>query len=67
MGHTACIGKMRSTYNILVRKPGAMIRLTRRRRIWEDNIKMDLKETVSLRVLDSYSSWQRLIAGSCNI
>jgi hypothetical protein len=37
---------MRNAYKILVGKPEAKIPLGSPRRRWEDNIKIDLKETV---------------------
>jgi hypothetical protein len=45
MGHVACIGKVRGTYNILVERPEGRRPLGRPRCRWEDNIKMDLGET----------------------
>jgi hypothetical protein len=39
--HVACMGVMRIAYTILVGKPEGKRPLCR----WEDNIKMDLKET----------------------
>jgi hypothetical protein len=38
------MGEVRGTYNILVERPEGR-RLRRPRRRWEDNIKMDLRET----------------------
>jgi hypothetical protein len=43
-GHVACMGEMRSAYNILVRRPEGRRPLGRPRRRWEDNIKRDLRE-----------------------
>jgi hypothetical protein len=42
-GHVASVG-VRGAYNILVGRPEGMRPLGRPRRIWEDNIKMDLGE-----------------------
>jgi hypothetical protein len=43
-GHVACNGEEGDVYRVLVRKPGGKIPLGRPRRIWEDNIGMDLQE-----------------------
>ena len=43
-GHVAIIGERRGVYKVLVGKPEGKIPLGRRRRIWEDNIKMKLQE-----------------------
>jgi hypothetical protein len=43
-GHVARMGDMRGAYNILVGRPEGRRPLGRPRRIWEDNIKMDLRE-----------------------
>jgi hypothetical protein len=39
------MGEVRGAYNILVGKPEGRRPLGRPRRRWEDNIKMDLRET----------------------
>ena len=43
-GHTARMELSRNAYRVLVGKPEGNRPLGRPRRIWEDNIKMDLKE-----------------------
>jgi hypothetical protein len=43
-GHVACMGEVRSAYNILVGRPEGRGPLGRPRRRWEDNIKMYLRE-----------------------
>jgi hypothetical protein len=43
-GHVARVGEMRNTYNILVGKPEGKRSVGRRRRRWEDNIRMYLRE-----------------------
>jgi hypothetical protein len=43
-GHVTCMGELRGACNILVGKPERRRPLGRRRRRWEDNIKMDLRE-----------------------
>jgi hypothetical protein len=45
-GHVACIGQERDVYRVLVGKPGGKRLLGRPRRRCEDNIKMDIRETV---------------------
>jgi hypothetical protein len=43
-GHVVCMGEVRGAYNILVGRPEGRRPLGRPRCIWEDNIKMDLRE-----------------------
>jgi hypothetical protein len=43
-GHVARLGERRGVYRFLVGKPEGKIPFGRPRRIWEDNIKMDLQE-----------------------
>jgi hypothetical protein len=51
-GHVARVGKRRGAYRALVGKPEGRRRLERRRRRWEDSIKMDLREVGWGRRLD---------------
>jgi hypothetical protein len=44
-GHVACMEEVRGAYNILVGRPEGRRPLGRPRRRWEDNIKMNLRET----------------------
>jgi hypothetical protein len=44
-GHVARMGENRNAYRILMGKPEGKRPLGRPRRRWEDNIKMDLRET----------------------
>jgi hypothetical protein len=44
-GHVACTGKMKNTYKILAGKPERKRPLGRPQRRWEDNIRMDVRET----------------------
>jgi hypothetical protein len=44
-GHVARMGKKRNAYRVLVGKPEGNRPLGRPRRRWEDNIKMDIRET----------------------
>jgi hypothetical protein len=43
-GHEACMGEKRKSYKVLVWKPDWKRPLGRPRLIWEDNIRMDLRE-----------------------
>jgi len=43
-GHAARIEAIRNTYKVLIRKPEGRKTLGRPSRIWEDNIRMDLRE-----------------------
>jgi hypothetical protein len=47
VGHVARMGKGRGVYRVLVGKPEGKWPLGRRRRRWEDNIRMDLQEVGS--------------------
>jgi hypothetical protein len=44
-GHVARTGEGRGVYRVLVGRPEGKRPLGKRRRRWEDNIKMDLRET----------------------
>jgi hypothetical protein len=44
-GHVARIEEARGVYRVLVGRPAEKRLLGRTRRRWEDNIKMDLRET----------------------
>ena len=44
VGHVARMGEGRGVHRVLVGKPEGKRPLGRRRRRWEDNIKMDLQE-----------------------
>ena len=46
-GHVARMEECRSAFKILTGKPTGKRPLGRLKRKWEDNIKMDLKETVA--------------------
>jgi hypothetical protein len=45
-GHVACMGEGRDVYRVLVGRPEGKRPLGRPRRRWENNIKMDLRETM---------------------
>ena len=48
--HVACIGERKGAYTVLVGSPEGKSPLERPRRIWEDNIKVDLQKN---RIRDS--------------
>jgi hypothetical protein len=43
-GNVACMGKKRNAYRVLVEKVEGKRPLGRHRRMWEDNIKVDIRE-----------------------
>ena len=55
-GHVARMGEERGVYRVLVGKPEGKRPLGRPRRIWEDNIKMDLQDVGGLWGLDGVGS-----------
>jgi hypothetical protein len=65
-GHVARMEKVRKVYKVLVGKPEGKRPLGRRRRRWENGVRMDLRE-IGLGVcgLDSTGSGQRPVAGCC--
>jgi len=50
-GHVARMEEGRNAFKILTAKPSGKRSLGRPRRRWEDNIRMDLEEIVSIRVI----------------
>jgi hypothetical protein len=44
VGHVACMGEKRNVYRVLMGKPEGKRPLERPRHIWEDGIRMDLRE-----------------------
>jgi hypothetical protein len=44
VGHVACMGEERNLYEVLVGKPEGKRPLRRARHMWEDGIRMDLRE-----------------------
>jgi hypothetical protein len=55
-GHVAHMGEGRGVYRVLVGSPESKRPLRRHRHRWEDNIKMDVKETDQWGKLDSAGS-----------
>jgi hypothetical protein len=60
VGHVACMGKGRGVYRVLVGRPKGKRPLGRPRHMWEDNIKMDLKEKVIDGVNWIHFIWLRI-------
>jgi hypothetical protein len=61
VGHEACMGEKRGSYRILVGRSDGRRPLGRPRRIWEDNIKMDLPRS-GMRAWTGLS-WLRIRTG----
>jgi hypothetical protein len=59
------MGERRGAYRALVGKPDGRRPLGRPRRIWEDNIKMNLKEMGWGRGQDRSGSEQRQVVSCC--
>jgi hypothetical protein len=60
------MGEVRGAYNILVEKPEGRRPLGRRRRRWEDNIKMDRREIGFgdvdwIHLVQDRNRWQALV------
>jgi len=69
--HVARIGEMRNERNILVRKPEGKRPLGKRRRRWEDNIRMDLREIGRqgvewMHVVQDRHQWRALLNTAMN-
>jgi hypothetical protein len=64
-GHVARMAKERNMYKLLVGKPEGNRLLGRRRRRWEDGIRMDLREIgVELIQLAEDKDWWRAFANT---
>ena len=61
-GHVARMGERRGVYRVLVGKSEGKRPLGRRRRRWEDNIKMDVQEGGGVEVWTGLS-WLRIGTG----
>jgi hypothetical protein len=71
-GHMARMGEVRGAYNILVGRSEGMRPLGRPRRRWEDNIKMDIRETEFedvdwILLAQDRDRWQALVNTVMNI
>jgi hypothetical protein len=65
VGHVACMGKGRGVYRALVERSKGKRPLGRPRCRWENNIKMDLRETDQWGEMDLTGSGWGLVAGFC--
>jgi len=70
-GHVARMGEGRGVYGVLVGKPERKRPLGRRRRRWEDNIKMDLQEvgcgvTGWIELAQDRDRWRALVNAVMN-
>jgi hypothetical protein len=71
-GHVARMGEVRGVYNILVGKPEGKRSLGRPRRRWEDNIKMNLRETGFgdvdwIHLAQDWDRWRALVNTVMNL
>ena len=71
-GHVARVGKRRGVYRILVGKPERKRQLGRKRRRWEDNIKMDLQEVGCgdmdwIELAEDRDRWRALVNAVMNL
>jgi len=61
-GHVARMGEDRGVHRVLVGKPEGKRLLGRPRRIWEDNIKMDLQEVGDwMELAQDRDRWRALV------
>ena len=72
VGHAACMGEGRGVYRVLVGKPVGKRPLGRPRRIWEDNIKMDLQEVGCgdiewMELVQDTDRWRALVNAVMNL
>jgi hypothetical protein len=65
-GHVARMGEKRNAYRILVGKPEQKRPLGRPRRRWEDNIKMNLRETGWGDMAQDMDQWRALVSTVMN-
>jgi hypothetical protein len=71
-GHVASMGEDRKLYEVLVEKPEGKRLLRRPRRIWEDGIRMDLKETGLgglnwIQLAQDRDRWQAVVSVVMNL
>ena len=71
-GHVAYMGERRGGYIVFVGKPEGKSPLGRPRRIWEDNIKMDLQEVGCggmdwIELPEDRARWQALVNAVMNL
>ena len=70
--HVARMGEGRGAYRVLVRKPEGRRPLGRPRRIWEDNIRMDLREVGCgcvdwMELAQDRDRWRALVSAVMNL
>jgi hypothetical protein len=71
-GHVARIGEKRGLYKTLVREPEGKKLLGKRKRKWEDNIKMDLQvvgcgSMAWIEVPKDRDNWRELVNAVMNL
>jgi hypothetical protein len=71
-GHVARVGEGRVVCSVLVGKPKGKIPLLKRRRRWEDNIKMDLQEEGCvgmdwIGLAQDRDRWRALVKAAMNL
>jgi hypothetical protein len=71
-GHVARMGEGRGVYRVLVGRPEGKRPLERPKRRWEDNIKMDLRETGIdganwIQLTQDRIQWQALVSTVMNL
>ena len=71
-GHVACMGEERVAYRVLVGKPEGKRPLGRPRRIWVDNIRMDLQEVGCgyvdwIGLAQDRDRWRTLVSSVMNL
>jgi len=72
VGHVARMGEERGVYRVLVGKPEGKRPLGRRRRRWEDNIKMERQEVGCwgmdwIELAQDRDRWRALVSAVMNI
>ena len=71
-GHVARMGEGRGVYRVFAGKPGGKRTLGRRRRRWDDNIKMDLQEVGCggmdwIELVQDTNSWRAVVNAVMNL
>jgi len=72
VGHAAGMENIRSAYKIMVRNHEGTVSLARRKRSWEGNIKMDLREIWRegvdwIQLAQSRDKWRALVNKVINL
>jgi hypothetical protein len=66
-GHVARVGAGRGVYRVLVGRPEGKRSLGRHKRTWEENIKLDLRETDELDTAQDRAQWQAFVSTVLNL